>query len=354
MLFVDTKGPDNYLSITNYLLSILPEESIFVSFDHGWAVRRLSHIIKLKNDKKIKNIGIFHLNHEQPWLVNVPNKFHNDYANETSLYDLYNQYNDSLIFRNYAHPALDGVSVQLPVGPSFYDYWINNPLSGLNGNVPASERRIDCRFIGRKQYTMTKEESNAGIKERDALFDLACDGNAEYYQDLNVTLEEYSAMEYDELMQFTSTLGLYQSHNRPTSKPDALSVTDGEAHVDLHYPCQVFTYPPGNPVHYEFYMKVMATTRFVPCPPGNNPETFRHYEVCMGLLGLCVGLHYTHYTNYNNQYHLYLFLYLYFYPSFYFTVQTLETGGIPLILKSPAHSEYLSSIRKYSTVLDIR
>ena len=40
---------------------------------------------------------------------------------------------------------------------------------------------------------------------------------------------------------------------------------------------------------YHEYLSIMADTIFVPCPAGNNPETFRHYEALeLGSIPLIV------------------------------------------------------------------
>ena len=42
-------------------------------------------------------------------------------------------------------------------------------------------------------------------------------------------------------------------------------------------------------VDYADYLPIMALSKFVPCPAGNNPETFRHYEALeVGAIPLIV------------------------------------------------------------------
>ena len=273
MLFLDT-SPDKFTTITDFLFDILPKESIFSSFDHGLYTRRITELGNLKNIarftnysgeimqtyRKIADFGIFHFNHEQPWNFDS-NYFHHDYTSLDQLLSVYKQH--ELIFRNYYYDPFEIFSapsssssvsntnvIQLPVGPSFYNYWFNNPLSQLITTKKVSERIIKCRFIGRKDYVMLGKYS---IPERDALFTIA---NYDNHSSTHNNIHRYG---------FSSTI----TNNDNTDAADAVPV----------FPCEVFDYVINQKYNYEAYLITLVDTKYIPCPPGNNPETFRHYEV---------------------------------------------------------------------------
>jgi len=264
LLIVETTK-ERFTSITDYCLDIMPKESILVSFDHGLFARRLKELGNLKDFdrlalpsnitnghagsyRSIANFGIFHLNHEQPWNFKA-NFFHHDYHSEEELMRIYSQH--GLILRNYFHEPLSANPnvLQLPVGPSFYGYWIGNSrFDKLRWDIPTAERKVRCRFIGRKTYV---DMSHYSIPERDALFDMV-DFESEGYQ------------------QYVEAYPMYAVHNFLTSR-EGFEV----------FPCQIYNYTINEPFNYELFMQVLVEIMFVPCPPGNNPETFRHYEVCI-------------------------------------------------------------------------
>jgi hypothetical protein len=199
--------------------------------------------------RSIANFGIFHLNHEQPWNFDS-NYFHHDYSSEHELMRIYNQH--GLIMRNYFYEPMSANPnvIQLPVGPSFYGYWIGNKaFDKLRFDIPSNERKIRCRFIGRRYYV---DKTIYTIPGRESLFQIV-DFDSDGYQEY---VKEYP---------------MYSYHNFLTAR-------DG---FDL-FPCQIYNYTVNEPFNYENFMQIMVDVIFVPCPPGNNPETFRHYEVNTG------------------------------------------------------------------------
>lgn len=262
LLIVET-GKHQFVSITDYCLDILPKESILVSFDHGLYVRRLKELGRMKDFdrltlssnitkgyagtyRSISNFGMFHLNHEQPWNFEA-NFFHHDYSSQEELLHIYSQH--GLVMRNYFYEPFNNNPnvLQLPVGPSFYGYWIGNKkFDSLRWDIPTSERQVSCRFIGRRIYV---DKTRYTIPERDALFDIV----------------GFDMLGYQE---YTRHYGMYARHNYFVTREG----------VEV-FPCQVYNYTINEPFNYELFMQILVETRFVPCPPGNNPETFRHYEV---------------------------------------------------------------------------
>ena len=197
-----------FVEYTDYLITILPKETIFC--DHGVWSRRLPELSRMKDigisNLKIHNFGLFHFNDERPWESNV-----------TDLLKLYSKH--ELVFRNYFYDPLVDIAnhshtniIWLPVGPSYYSHWLSRIHIPL---VPASQRLHLCRYMGRRNHLQR-------IPERDALHHVA------------------------------AMVG------------------------DNSFPCQIDEVR----LDYGTYLQYLQGVKFVPCPPGNNPETFRHYEVC--------------------------------------------------------------------------
>ena len=144
-----------------------------------------------------------------------------------------------------------------------------------------------CRFTGRRSYGKLEQESVAG---RDAFLRLA------------------RAVRFGDLVH-TNGSKILGWKPESESEPEPDMARDWR---DDHsgYPCEAvdslgFSFMEG---YHRTYTEALTRTRFVPCPPGNNPETFRHYEA-------------------------------------------LEAGAIPLILATAPHSEYLKTKRKSYTLL---
>ena len=302
LLVVDVTRPRaDYTADVDYFLGILPEESVFVVFDHNptemdlrsmgyvtqaktQAVPRTNDTVVLRYYHPVRDFSIFHVNHEQPWNFQV-GAMNVNYFSEEMLWDLTTAH--KLVFRNYFHGPLErapGV-VQLPLGPAYFGF--KGPYFGPNSTlptaVPVSRRPIPCRFIGRHWYG---PQNKSVVPGRAHLFAIA------------------RRLPFAEVLSVNSThvIGLRGFF------AEGLSQTTGSAGVserpvsDTELPCEVvdsFEYS-RLPGYLEAYTSSLAQTRFVPCPPGNNPETFRHYEA-------------------------------------------LEAGCIPLILTSTPHSDFLQS-----------
>jgi hypothetical protein len=115
---------------------------------------------------------------------------------------------------------------------------------------------------------MYRDRTNYSNPDRDALFAIA-HASTEILS-VGETITESTPM--SEVLQRVQSLPMYQVHNNPSSSTGT---------PDSPYPCQVYTYPIDIPLNYESYLVTLTNSVFVPCPPGNNPETFRHYEVCV-------------------------------------------------------------------------
>lgn len=284
----------------DYFLSILPEESVFVVCDHGPAdmdIRALNYVttakersnprtndtISLQHYRPVADFAIFHLNHEQPWNFNA-GTWNVRYSSKKHLFETSSAHR--LLFRNYFYSPLSKAAgvLQLPLGPAYYGFkgpyfgpqlQLQTSPSSLRTTTPISQRPVKCRFIGRQTYGKDNQEF---VPERDDFMVLA------------------HQLTFSEVVQVNAThiIG-WKDGTDNDKKHDTIT---GSA----SFPCDaVDSLDYSRLVGYlEAYTLSLTLTRFVPCPPGNNPETFRHYEA-------------------------------------------LEAGAIPLILRGLVHSEFLTS-----------
>jgi hypothetical protein len=291
LLNVNVSRPrEEYTADVDYFLGILPDESIFVVYDHNppeMDVRSLGYLGRIKAQARprtndtvvldyyhpVKNFGVFHLNHEQPWNFQG-GTWNVHYFSEEMLRDLSSAH--GLLFRNYFHGPLEGLPtvVQLPLGPAYYGFRgaFLGPNSNLPVRQPTSSRPILCRFIGRQTYGRRNLDT---VPER-----------ADF-----VALARRLPFEAAMLVNETHVVGMRAEYSGA-----------GAGTADAAFPCEaVDSLSQSRRAGYlSAYATSLVHTRFAPCPPGNNPETFRHYEA-------------------------------------------LEAGAIPLILSSPRHSLFLAS-----------
>lgn len=216
------------------LLKRLPRNSIFFAMEHGFSSFGAQNVKTAFRQLRCAPQIILHINHEQPWtfqnfsFTNVSDFI---FSTADELVDSYEEF--GTVLRNYYYEPLEATSHYFPVGAPLYSYMIGNKsISFVRNPKRASERRQLCLFTGRLQYSnpITHENHN----ERNELWKL--------YN----SREQTSSTQLSDLCNFT---------------------TGSHRENDFHG----FTY--------EDYIEIMAETAFAPCPAGNNPETFRHYEV---------------------------------------------------------------------------
>ena len=168
------------------------------------------------------SVPIFiHLNDETPWVS----------ADDWDLDATIRTYASSpLAIRNYYYNKTNAHALYYPLGAgelSFVTKIKANTDVAIKSLKPSNKRTFLCAFAGRTKY---KEDTSDGASERAQLMNAMKDPGAE--QSLCYTV-----------------------------------VSGVKGSVPFHG------------LDYNKYFNFMKETIFAPCPGGNNPETFRHYEV---------------------------------------------------------------------------
>jgi hypothetical protein len=172
---------------------------------------------------------LFHLNHETPWIDSTMGiSATGELCSSFQLDDIYRHY--KYVFRNYFSHLYQSSSDYVPLlskeGRTLQKFRQENPL------LRSSERENWCVFSGRVKYDHQREVRSIFHAERDHFIDLISQSSSESER------EERSCRAY------------YNSDGH-----------DGHQHSFVEY------------------MSVLSQSVFTPCPAGNSPETFRHYEV---------------------------------------------------------------------------
>lgn len=137
------------------MLSILPEKSVFVAYEHGKSSFSIRNIDVAQSQINLRTSVIYHLNHERPWHVlghGDDNSLDRPFASIDELIQSYARF--PLVLRNYYYKPLLQHSTYLPVGPTLVGYVIGNSSSPLfqQSARAASQRGIFCQFRGRLKY----------------------------------------------------------------------------------------------------------------------------------------------------------------------------------------------------------
>lgn len=102
-----------FWSFSRLFLTLLPVNSIFISFNDGEFIYSLPDINAFKANGTVANFGVFHINNEMPWTprynmketeVDAQNHIVQSYAGHP------------IVFRNYYYAPLLASSVFLPLG----------------------------------------------------------------------------------------------------------------------------------------------------------------------------------------------------------------------------------------------
>ena len=141
------------------MISMLPSQSIFMSYEHGISSFNPKNLAILKNRTGYGPTVVFHLNHERPWEFKDRGSLEivDTYSSLEVLLDSYAAH--PLVIRNYYYKPLLEHSHYYPVGPTLYGYHIgnkskSNPLS-IAYLLPPSKRGIWCYFKGTLTLTTT-------------------------------------------------------------------------------------------------------------------------------------------------------------------------------------------------------
>jgi len=231
--------------IALHMLSKLPRKSIFVSYEHGKSGFPLRNLEIARKYSRMETAVIYHLNHERPWMTisnegETTNTLDHIYESVDQLIESYSLH--PLVLRNYYFEPLLKYSFYLPVGPTLFGHMIGNSTSPIHKakEKKASERTIYCKFKGRTRY-------------------------------------DY--MIFKEGKQFWNSADDNEDHVRERRQLIMLSDADklGGCVAEEANPPDLRTHDSSSE-RYDKYIQLLADTAFAPCPAGNNPETFRHYE----------------------------------------------------------------------------
>ena len=224
----------------------LPSKSIIVCLMNAEMTLVPKTTAELRKSLGLPEVMLIHLSHEMPWIEDINDLNGNGiFGNNTELLNAYSMY--KAVFRQYYYkplqlsnintkihnPSFDNVNTiescmltsqptvnpinYIPLGPTYYGYKIGGYRQLESQNNPIQFRTRLCFISGRFNYPFPSIYHN----DRLEIQKLIDEGNfkCDYYQGV----------------------------------------------------------PPTSLVYQE-YMNIMNDTIFVPCPAGNNPETFRHYE----------------------------------------------------------------------------
>lgn len=238
----DTKrlSQERITDVAINIFQYFPSRTIWMSMQHtnGWALDKLLYI--RKNAGFLDNY-LLHLNHEQPWSKNVSDLRNNQispglYGFDDAFISIYEKF--KLVIRQYYYEPFLPYSQFVPLGYATLSW---PKITYKYPILKSSERSYFCILKARFFY----HDQSPFHNERRELLDM---------QEKNIL-------------------------------PCALSKSDSDKKLDDEY--------------FSDYANLLLNTVFIPCPSGNNPETYRHYEA-------------------------------------------LEAGAIPIVIKTDASSSYLS------------
>ena len=192
----------------------------------------------------------FHLNYEKPWEVKDRVALDKVFDSIDACVKFYRSF--SLVMRNYYYLPLEEGSYYLPVLLPYHGYIIGNSSSPLyleSMQRKPSERSVYCHFQGRSDYSQYKINSAGKVVK------VKGDDHLSYAHDRR-TLVQMIESSKEGPLQKCSVQTIETNYSKHMS------------YVDV----------------YERYVTTMINTVFVLSPAGNNPETFRHYEV----RGVCI------------------------------------------------------------------
>jgi len=216
----DIDSDDKYKMLFNF-----PTSTIFVSFQHSLAFDPYK-LATYRNERNLNNKSIFfHLIHEEPWSINSSDTLNNRFGFE---YDIISAYkNWKLVLRCYFYSPFLPFSYYLPLGPAYYgmtDYYGYNASTG--------------KIIGKAVITSSKRSVLCSLKCR-----FQYDGSSLFHEERSTILKLHANNQFHCIIRVGNLQQL---------------VTES---------------------YLREYSTLLANTVFAPCPSGNNPETFRHYEV---------------------------------------------------------------------------
>ena len=224
---------NQFLSTLNAFISF-DDRIIFASMQHTAAVDPA--LIATTRTAIGKKPGIFfHLNHETPWSKNLSDFRNNRFGLEDQLKQGYTLFTN--VLRNYYYKPFENLVKYLPLGPGYYGIEY-----GKHDFYEDGLGRVHVHRYRRPYQNETIKRSS----QRNIFCSLRC---------------RFTYIDYSPFHQERSDISaLVAMGNFPCAVQNS-SMTTIE------------------PVDLKYYSQLMSETVFAPCPGGNNPETFRHYEV---------------------------------------------------------------------------
>mmetsp|Transcript_10879 Transcript_10879/g.16569 ORF Transcript_10879/g.16569 Transcript_10879/m.16569 type:complete len:410 (+) Transcript_10879:126-1355(+) len=228
---------NDYSSILESVVRKIPDNSVFTLNGNAmqYDICNLAHMRKMHG---FKPPVVFHLNqgigsYSPPVVSGMhPNGTH---CYNSEFREVYSQY--TYVFRSFYYAEWYGLSHYVPIGPAFARHTRYHVQS--EGILSADERDYWCLFSGRTKYIY---ETRHQVQRLDMI----------------------EAMEQQQY-------SLEGNSNR------TCRTSTGEQNEFTHT------------MDHEEYIRTMGRTVFAPCPAGNNPETFRHYEaMALGAVPLIV------------------------------------------------------------------
>lgn len=217
------------------ILKILPEKSIYIIIDDADLRLNVCTLYAVTDMLSDRVPVIFHLNHEMPWTdTHIGITPEGEMCNSFNLPQIYQNY--KYVFRNYYHSSFLQSAQYVPLltkqQRKLHEFRSNNPI------LPSSKREHWCIFSGRVTYNHLRSIESIFHQERNELLRL-------------ITQSSSSVSSPESQISSISQCRAYYNDNG----------TDGHQHT------------------FSEYVAILSQTVFTPCPAGNNPETFRHYEV---------------------------------------------------------------------------
>jgi hypothetical protein len=222
------RSVENDINLLTQIMKILPEKSVFVIPEDADLRLNLCSLYSTLQLLSRESPIIFHLNHETPWVETMMGYSASGIScSSYQLDEIYSKYR--YVFRNYYSNLYQTSSDFVPLlskqGRSLQQYRKEYPL------IKSSQRENWCIFSGRIKYDHMREINSIFHADRSLFIDL-------------ISTQQYQRPPEKSCRAYYDNNGL-----------------DGHQHS------------------FTEYMDVLSHSVFTPCPAGNNPETFRHYEV---------------------------------------------------------------------------
>lgn len=267
---------------------ILPHKTIFVT--HHDATRYDICVLPfLRKSFGYSSPVMLHLNHEFPWDADEVIGHTADGSLSCMTSSLPKVYEDyKYVFRNYYDHTLTNVSHYFPLGPlrprRLQEHVAHAPLK------LSSARKYWCLFTGRLEYRKESVYHNSRLDLlslfkstiRSSISDVERDILIDYDNQTNPsTNSAYSAGDYINMQKHmkNKTCWIIKDDLAISATTSRNSVSYNK-YIDImretvnkYTVCMIVIYV------YTYICHIILLQVFLPCPPGNNPETFRHYEV---------------------------------------------------------------------------